>query len=124
MIKEAVVCLSRLGSTEGGDMVPWCVFLRHTCPRSPTADPGPSTCASSLGAWALTAEQGCKGLVIQKLQAKTKICRESLCATGICQTSALEQQICSFPCAACPAHTVSCRKQRCTVSRLPAIIST
>lgn len=43
MKKEVVACISRVGATEGGTVITWSVFLRHPCPRSPTAEPGPST---------------------------------------------------------------------------------
>lgn len=55
---EKSSCISRVGATEGGIVITWSVFLRHPCPGSPTAEPGPSMCfLAGCGVQDLTAKQ-------------------------------------------------------------------
>lgn len=68
-------CISKVDASEGGIVITWSVFLRHPCPRSPTAEPGPSTCF-----FAGCASSHCQavagfGLMKWKLLAKIKFSR-------------------------------------------------
>lgn len=113
--KDIVVCISRVDATKGGGVITWSVFLRHPCPRTPTAEPGTSICFFA-GCSSFCARQGHDTLVKWKLLAKVKFTkRVSGCGhlTGLwCRAAYLSVFGCGSSCAGSVLWKVATCKYR------------